>query len=142
MLSTNRWHFCRRKCDTYVNERCRRKKERSKQGHTNNKATQHTQSSQAPGTSVRSQAFLHTHNVTRNKKLSNFYCVLRWRARRKAWERDYNTLKAVTFPKKKKRTKVGFEPTTLRTLDRVLYQLSFMYINKARHQYFVYIHDM
>ena len=27
--------------DVHVNERCRRKEERSKQGHTNNKAEQH-----------------------------------------------------------------------------------------------------
>ena len=59
----------------HVNERCRWKEERSKQGHTNNKAKQH------------------------------------------------NTPKAVTFPNKNELPRVGLEPTTLYTLDRVLYQL-------------------
>ena len=33
--------------------------------------------------------------------------------------------KAVTFPKKNELPRVGFEPTTLHTLDRALYQLSY-----------------
>ena len=55
----------------------RRKKERSKQGQTNNKAKQHS------------------------------------------------TPKAVTFPRKNELPQVGLEPTTLYTLDRALYQLSY-----------------
>ena len=35
------------------------------------------------------------------------------------------TPKAVTFPKKDELLWVGFEPTTLRTLDRAFYQLSY-----------------
>ena len=33
--------------------------------------------------------------------------------------------KPVTFPKENEPPRVGFEPTTLHTLDRVLYQLSY-----------------
>ena len=55
----------------------RRKKERSKQSQTNNKAKQHS------------------------------------------------TPKAVTFPRKNELPQVGLEPTTLYTLDRALYQLSY-----------------
>ena len=39
--------------------------------------------------------------------------------------KQHNTPKAVTFPKKTELPRVGFEPTTLRTLDRTLYQLSY-----------------
>ena len=64
----------------HVNERCRRKEERSKHGQMNNKAKQHS------------------------------------------------TPKAVTFPKANELPRVGLEPTTLYTLNRVLYQLSYMYV--------------
>ena len=62
----------------HVNERCRRKEEKSKLSHANNKAKQH------------------------------------------------NTPKAVTFPKKNELPQVGLEPTTLYTLGRALYQLSYI----------------
>ena len=35
--------------------------------------------------------------------------------------KQHSTLKAVTFPKKNELPRVGFEPTTLYTLDRALY---------------------
>ena len=38
--------------------------------------------------------------------------------------KPHSTPKAVTFPKKNELPRVGLEPTTLYTLDRVLYQLS------------------
>ena len=65
----------------HVNERCRRKEERSKQGQTNNMAKQH------------------------------------------------NTPKAVIF----QLPRVGLEPTTLCTLDRALYQLSWLGPNLTSH---------
>ena len=34
--------------------------------------------------------------------------------------------KAVTFPKENELPRMGFEPTTLHTLDRALYQLSYI----------------
>ena len=37
--------------------------------------------------------------------------------------KQHSTPKAVTFPKENELPRVGFEPTTLRTLDRALYQL-------------------
>ena len=37
--------------------------------------------------------------------------------------KQHSTPKAVTFPKKNELTQVGLEPTTLYTLDRVLYQM-------------------
>ena len=36
-----------------------------------------------------------------------------------------STPKAVTFPRNNELPRVGFEPTTLYTLDRALYQLSY-----------------
>ena len=39
--------------------------------------------------------------------------------------RQHSTPKAVTFPKKNELPRVGLEPTTLYTLDRALYQLSY-----------------
>ena len=39
--------------------------------------------------------------------------------------KQHNTPKAVTFPKKNELPRVGLEPTTLNTLDRALYQLSY-----------------
>ena len=64
----------RKICKLYVHvdERCRKKEERSKQGYANNKAKQHS------------------------------------------------TPKAVTFPKQNELPRVGFEPTTLYTLDRAV----------------------
>ena len=41
--------------------------------------------------------------------------------------KQHSTPKAVTFPKKSELPRVGLEPTTLYTLDRALYQLSYMY---------------
>ena len=38
---------------------------------------------------------------------------------------QHSTPKAVTFPKKNELPRVGLEPTTLYTLDRELYQLSY-----------------
>ena len=42
--------------------------------------------------------------------------------------KQHSTPKAVTFPKANELPRVGLEPTTLYTLDRVLYQLSYMYV--------------
>ena len=39
--------------------------------------------------------------------------------------KQHSTPKAVTFPKKNELSRVGLEPTTLYTLDRALYQLSY-----------------
>ena len=39
--------------------------------------------------------------------------------------KQHSTHKAVTFPRKNELPRVGLEPTTLYTLDRVLYQLSY-----------------
>ena len=39
--------------------------------------------------------------------------------------KQHSTPKAVTFPKKNELPQVGLEPTTLYTLDRALYQLSY-----------------
>ena len=39
--------------------------------------------------------------------------------------KQHSTPKAVTFPRKNELPQVGLEPTTLHTLDRVLYQLSY-----------------
>ena len=39
--------------------------------------------------------------------------------------KQHSTHKAVTFPKKNELSQVGLEPTTLYTLDRALYQLSY-----------------
>ena len=39
--------------------------------------------------------------------------------------KQHSTPKAVTFPKKNELPRVGLEPTTLYTLDRALYQLSY-----------------
>ena len=40
--------------------------------------------------------------------------------------KQHSTPKAVTFPRKNELPRVGLEPTTLYTLDRALYQLSWM----------------
>ena len=40
--------------------------------------------------------------------------------------KQHSTSKAVTFPKKKELPWVGLEPTTLYTLDRALYRLSYL----------------
>ena len=50
--------------------------------------------------------------------------------------KQHSTPKAVTFPKKNELPQVGLQPTTLDTLDRVLYQLSYrgniyMYIGES-----------
>ena len=39
--------------------------------------------------------------------------------------KQHSTPKAVTFPRKNELPQVGLEPTTLYTLDRALYQLSY-----------------
>ena len=39
--------------------------------------------------------------------------------------KQHSTPKAVTFPRKKELPRVGLKPTTLYTLDRALYQLSY-----------------
>ena len=39
--------------------------------------------------------------------------------------KQHSTPKAVTFPKINELPRVGLEPTTIYTLDRVLYQLSY-----------------
>ena len=39
--------------------------------------------------------------------------------------KQHSTPKAVTFPRKNELPRVGLEPTTLHTLDRALYQLSY-----------------
>ena len=39
--------------------------------------------------------------------------------------KQHSTPKAVTFPRKNELPRVGLEPTTLYTLDRALYQLSY-----------------
>ena len=39
--------------------------------------------------------------------------------------KQHSTPKAVTFPRKNEMPQVGLEPTTLYTLDRALYQLSY-----------------
>ena len=39
--------------------------------------------------------------------------------------KQHSTPKAVTFPRKNELPQVGLEPTTLYTLDRMLYQLSY-----------------
>ena len=41
--------------------------------------------------------------------------------------KQHSTPEAVTFPRKNELPRVGLEPTTLYTLDRALYQLSYMY---------------
>ena len=43
----------------------------------------------------------------------------------KQQSKQHSTPKAVTFPKKNEQPCVELEPTTLHTLDRVLYQLSY-----------------
>ena len=65
-----------------------------------------------------------------------YRCIIRYEEGRKKQARSnkakqHSTPKAVTFPKKNKLPQVGLEPTTLYTLDRVLYQLSYraMYIH-------------
>ena len=40
--------------------------------------------------------------------------------------KQHSTPKAVTFPRKNELPRVGLEPTTLYTLDRALYQLSYV----------------
>ena len=49
--------------------------------------------------------------------------------------KQHSTPKAVTFPRKNELPRVGLEPTTLYTLDRVLYQLSY---EAAQHVYLYY----
>ena len=48
---------------------------------------------------------------------------LRWEQTNKA--KQHSTPKAVTLPRKNELPQVGLEPTTLYTLDRALYQLSY-----------------
>ena len=40
--------------------------------------------------------------------------------------KQHSTPKAVTFPEENELPRVGLEPTTLYTLDRALYQLSYI----------------
>ena len=57
----------------------------------------------------------------------------RWEGRKKEASKvkqtnkakQHSTPKAVTFPRKNELPQVGLEPTTLYTLDRALYQLSY-----------------
>ena len=42
--------------------------------------------------------------------------------------KQHSTPKAVTFPRKNELPRVGLEPTTLHTLDRVLFQLSYIFM--------------
>ena len=43
--------------------------------------------------------------------------------------KQHSTPKAVTFPKKNELPRVGLKPTTLYTLDRALYQLSYQRVH-------------
>ena len=59
--------------------------------------------------------------------------------------KQHSTPKAVTFPRKNELPRVGLEPTTLYTLDRALYQLSYRgssagwaQISQANHQLYMY----
>ena len=45
--------------------------------------------------------------------------------------KQHSTPKAVTFPRKNELPRVGLEPTTLYTLDRALYQLSYQHVQLA-----------
>ena len=47
--------------------------------------------------------------------------------------KQHSTPKAVTFPRKNELPRVGLEPTTLHTLDRALYQLSWLGPNLTSH---------
>ena len=47
--------------------------------------------------------------------------------------KQHSTPKAVTFPRKNELPQVGLEPTTLYTLDRALYQLSWLGPNLTSH---------
>ena len=47
--------------------------------------------------------------------------------------KQHSTPKAVTFPRKNELPRVGLEPTTLYTLDRALYQLSYLGPNLTSH---------
>ena len=47
------------------------------------------------------------------------------RSNKQTKAKQHSTPKAVTFPRKNELPQVGLEPTTLYTLDRALYQLSY-----------------
>ena len=116
----------------------RRKEERSKQGQTKNKAKQHS-TPKAVTFPKKNELLMYT---TLHSPLLYMQCtclVLSYmlmrdgEGRKKEASkviqitiRQYSMSKAVTvtFPSKNELPRVGFEPTTLYTLDRMLYQLN------------------
>ena len=58
-------------------------------------------------------------------KTCTMYTLRGEEERKEEASKQHSTPKAVTFPKKDELPRVGLEPTTLYTLDRSLYQLSY-----------------